>query len=301
MTQILNSLIAGISLGLVYALFAVGFNLVFGVMKAVNLAHAGVFMWSALVGVWVARAAGDLSALAALLVGGVIVGAALSLLTDLVVLRPIRRFKYSPEEMEMTTIVGTLGLFFIFEVGALVVTAARPVRYPAGTLDLGLTRVGGLLLQNKSLLAGAVAVVMITGLQLLLFRTKLGKAMRSVATNPELSRYLGIDINRVYVAALVLAGALGGVAGVLIGIMFSQVSYSMGHIFLLKGIVIIILGGMGNIPGTMFAALFVGITEALTVQFWGSNWRDVVIYAALLAVLIIKPHGIFGSEERLAT
>jgi branched-chain amino acid transport system permease protein len=297
MQDLIQVVINGIAIGAVYALFGVGFALVFGVLGALNMAYAMVFAWSALLGVYALQWFGSSSIVLALVVGAS-AGAALNLVVEAVAFRPLRwRGTYS----SLTPFISSLGAFIIMKSVALNVTNGNSKRYPFDIFPFHLYQVGRVAVTSLTVFTVGVAVAMMLILHLTLRYTRFGKSIRAVADNPGVSQLLGIRPEWSFAYASLIGGAVAGVAGVLIGVTYGQVSGDMGDTFLLKALIVVVVGGVGSLGGALLAAVLVGLIESFTAFYWTSAWQDIVLFAILLGVLLVRPSGLFGREERLRT
>jgi branched-chain amino acid transport system permease protein len=270
--------------------------MMFGVLGVLNLAHASVFTWGALVGLAAATRL-QLSLPSALLLGS-LAGGALSVLIEWVAFRSLRA---RGNTSELAPFISSLGVLIILTSLAQFATDTRVLRYPPDTYDFGAIRAAGLQISNVQLGMLAVSVVLMIALKWLLASTRFGKAIRAVATSSDVSRLLGINADRVFAQVAFIAGCLGGAAGVLVGVAFNSVQFAMGDQYLLKALTIIVVGGFGSVGGAVVGGILLGMTEALSVALFGTTWRDMIAFGLLLVVLLLRPSGLFGTEERLAT
>jgi branched-chain amino acid transport system permease protein len=283
--QLFNAL----SLGCVYALFALGFTLVFGVLGVINLSHGAVFM----VGAYAALQAVTRLAFplwAALLFAFAFAGA-LGLLIDATVLKPLRA-RNAPHLIPM---IATIGLAIAINSLVQGIFGAENLRFPAEVLPTETIRVGALHLTIIELSIILLAFALMAVLLLALKKTQLGRALRAIAESPKAAALLGIDVEGLFMLTSFVAAGLGGVAGVLIGLYSNALFPLMGQPMLHKGIAVIILGGMGDIRGAMLAGLFLGFAEVLSVAYIGSTMRDAVAFGLLFLVLLVRPRGLFGT------
>lgn len=287
MQQLLN----GLFLGSIYALFAIGFTLVFGILDRLNLAHPAVFAAAAFVGIELV-AVGGLSIWVALPLVAVF-GAVLGLVIERVVFRPLK----GRPDAHFAGLIGSIGL------GGMVIalllwrygpdTRRFPVdAFPSTTLEVAGARVT--LLQVAILV---ISVVLMAGLTWLVARSPLGRAMRAVAENPQAATVLGINVDRVTATTFALSSALGAVAGALFAMNVNSAQLGMGSAIELKGLAVIIVGGMGSLPGALVGGLVLGLAEVFAVQYVGSSWRDLVAFGLLFLLLIVRPQGLFGSRR----
>lgn len=282
--QLFNAL----SLGCVYALFALGFTLIFGVLHVINLSHGAVFM----VGAYAAQQAVvrlGLPLWAALLFAMAFSGA-VGLLIDLLVLRPLRA-RNAPELIPM---IATIGVAIILANAVQGLFGAENVRFPPGAIMDRTLRLGGVDVTALGLGIIFLSFALMAVLLLALRRTQLGRALRAIAESPRAAALLGINVNGLFYLTSFVAAALGGVAGVLIGLYANAVFPLMGERMLEKGIAVIILGGMGDVRGALIGGLFLGLAEVLSVAYIGSSMRDAVAFGLLFLILLVRPRGLFG-------
>ena len=287
--QLFNAL----SLGCVYALFALGFTLVFGVLHVINLSHGAVFMVGAYAALEsITRLQFPLwAALAFAFVFAGIVG----LLIDVLVLKPLR----ARDAPELIPMIATIGLAIAINNLAQGVFGAQNMRFPPEMLPTDTLVLLGLHVTVLELGIILLSFVLMTVLLLLMRKTQIGRALRAIAESPKASALLGINVEGLFMTTSFVAAGLGGVAGVLIGLYSNALFPLMGQPMLHKGIAVIILGGMGDIRGAMLAGLFLGFAEVLSVAYIGSTMRDAVAFGLLFLVLLVRPRGLFGSlQER---
>lgn len=287
--QLFNAL----SLGCVYALFALGFTLVFGVLGVINLAHGAVFM----VGAYAALQAIvrlELPLWAALVAAFVSAGA-LGLVIDVLVLKPLRA-RNAPHLIPM---IATIGLAIAINNLVQGVFGAENLRFPTEVLPQDVLEVAGLHLTVLELGIILTSFVLMAVLLVALKRTQLGRALRAIAESPKAAYLLGVNVEGLFMLTSFVAAGLGGIAGVLIGLYSNALFPLMGQPMLHKGIAVIILGGMGDIRGAMLAGLFLGFAEVLSVAYIGSTMRDAIAFGLLFLVLLVRPKGLFGTlQER---
>ena len=285
--QLFNAL----SLGCVYALFALGFTLIFGVLGVVNLSQGAVFM----VGAYAALTA--ITRLHAPLWAAIAFAFAFAglvgLLIDRLVLKPLRA-RNAPHLIPMIATIG-LGLAMNSLVQGLF--GAENQRFPSEVLPQDSLQIAGVSVTVLELGIILVSFALMTVLMLTLQKTQLGRALRAIAESPKAARLLGIDVDGLFMLTSFVAAGLGGIAGVLIGLYSNALFPLMGQPMLHKGIAVIILGGMGDIRGAMFAGLFLGFAEVLSVAYIGSDMRDAVAFGLLFLVLLVRPKGLFGTVQ----
>lgn len=292
--MLMQQLLNGVVVGSVYGLFALGFTLLFGVNHIMNMAHGAVFMWGAFAGLYSVLLL-DAPFVVALLVGA-LAGGLLSVLLDWLAFRPLRRRGAS----EFSAIVSSIGASLILLSLAQQMTATRVMRFPFDTFPVQIYRVFGLRVQLLQLVIIGIVALMVVGLVWYLYRTSPGRQIRAVAYSENTSRLLGINPLSINFQVFFLSGALAGIAGVLIGLVFNSVHFMMGEPLLLRAFVVIILGGLGSIPGALLAGLMIGVVQTLTVAYASAGMADVVVFSLLFVVLLFRPTGLFGTEAAAA-
>ena len=292
MTVFLQQLINGISLGSVYALFALGFTLIFGVLEIINLAHAAILAVGALLAYTLFTSLG--AGLAVALLGASLGTGALGVVIDVAAFRPLRARRAG----RLASLISSIGVALILVNLAQILWGSEPLSYPPGTVPLRFFTGGGVTVSLLQILVLATTLLLLIGLRVLLTRTKVGMAIRAVAESPATATLLGIPFDRVVVFTFFLSSALGGVAGVLVGMLLQgSVSPFMGNAYGLKGLAAIILGGMGDISGAVLGGLVMGIGEIMIVQYLNSSYRDGVAFGLLFLVLVIRPTGLLGQQR----
>ncbi len=282
--QLLNAL----SLGSVYALFALGFTLVFGVLGVINLSHGAIFMlgsYSALLLVEKLALPLWLALLVAMLVTGLI-----GLIVDYLVLRPLRA-RNAPH---LSPMIASIGVAIMLTNLAQGLFGAENKRFPLGTIPEQSISIGDLHVTAVQIGIVVISFVLMVVLLVVMRRTQLGRALRAIAESPKAAALLGINVDQLFLLTSFAAAALGGVAGVLVGLSFNAISPFMGQPMLHKGIAVIILGGMGDIRGALIGGLFLGFAEVMSVAYLSSDFRDAVAFGLLFVILLVRPSGMFG-------
>jgi len=285
--QLFNAL----SLGCVYALFALGFTLVFGVLGVVNLSQGAIFMlgaYAALTAITRLHAPLWLAILFAFAFSGLV-----GLLIDRIVLKPLRQ-RNAPHLIPM---IATIGLGLALNSLVQGIFGAENQRFPSEVLPQDSLQIAGVSVTVLELGIILVSFLLMTVLMLTLSKTQLGRALRAIAESPKAARLLGINVDGLFMLTSFVAAGLGGISGVLIGLYSNALFPLMGQPMLHKGIAVIILGGMGDIRGAMFAGLFLGFAEVLSVAYIGSDMRDAVAFGLLFLVLLVRPKGLFGTVQ----
>jgi branched-chain amino acid transport system permease protein len=284
-----QQIVNGLFLGSIYALFALGYTLVFGVLDILNLAHQAVFMicaYAALVLVVHLH----MPIFAALPVA-VLAGGLLGMVVDRIAFKPLR----GRSDSNISGLISSIALATILEAAVLQFFGPDVERFPFGTVPTRSLKVGGAVMSELQIVIIAIALAMLLGLTWLLRRTRLGRRIRAVAESPKAARVLGVDVDRVISASFFLSSGLGAAAGVLFGLAFNNVAPDMGRSVELKGLAVIVLGGMGSMPGAALAGVALGLLEVFTVAWIGSSYRDAVAFGVLFLVLVLRPRGLLGS------
>ncbi len=286
MQQVAN----GVFLGSIYALFAMGYTLVFGVLDLLNLAHSAVFMLGAFIGLQLVVAAGW--PLWAAVLGAIAAGGLLGVLIDRVAFAPLRR----RADAHFAGLISSIALAIILGAVALGVFGPNSRRFPQGTFPGGRVEFAGASLSVLQLVILVLSVALMLGLDWLVRSSRLGRAMRAVAENPRAARLLGVDVERVTLITFALSSALGAAAGTMFALAFNLIRIEMGLAIELKGLAVIIVGGMGSLPGAMLGGLVLGLAEVFSIARIGSGWRDAVAFGLLFAILLLRPQGLLGRK-----
>ncbi len=278
----------GLVLGSTYALFALGFTLIFGVLKVINLSYGFYFTAGALVALLVCQKLGMTIWLALPL--GMLAAGVLAVVIDGVLLTPLRRAK-APE---LTSLMVTLGAVLLLYSLLSMALGTEIRRFPFGTLGNGAVMLGPVRLGWGQILIMATTVVMVAGLWLVMNGTRLGLAIRAVAENEDAARLMGVNVTRVQMLVSLLSGVMAGAAGVLIGLNLNAIQPYMGETMMLRGFAVIIIGGLGDIRGAVLAGMLLGIAEVMTAGYVDSTLKDGVAFALMVLVLWLRPDGLLG-------
>lgn len=282
-----QQLINGLLLGSTYSLVAIGYSLVFGVLKVVNLAHGEMFMIGGFIGILMIKF-WNLPLPMALL-GATIAAGLGGLLLELICYRPVKKAYF------LAPALSTLGFGIVLKDLVVNLAGSEPQVFPE-TLLIGDIQIGPVLVSSVQLLVLALALVLMFGLDMLINKTGLGRSMRAIAESETTAKILGINVNKVTIMTFVISAALAGAAGVLIGLRLGKISPFIGATIGIKGLAIMIIGGLGNLRGAFISGILVGILELLTSAYFGAIYADVVAWTLLIIVLVIRPQGLFGSR-----
>ncbi len=290
--MLVQQLVNGIVLGAAYALFAVGYTLIFGVLDILNLAHAAIFMASAFTALALVQHGVPLPL--AFLIGIAFAGV-LGIALDRAAFAPLR----ARNAGTLAPLISSIGV--AIAIGGVVRGLFGPDenRFPPGTLGAFGTahwKIGPLDIAALDAAIVAIALLLMVGLSYVLRATALGRSIRAVAQDRVAAALLGIDLERTIALTFFIASALGGAAGILIGLQYDSVSVNMGTRIELKGLAIIILGGMGSVTGAVVGAFLLGAVETLSVAYVSSSYRDAIAFGVMFLILVIRPSGLFGKR-----
>jgi branched-chain amino acid transport system permease protein len=279
----------GLFLGAVYALFAIGYTLVFGVLDILNLAHAAVFMAAAFAALALNQAGVPL--IAALLLAMFFAGI-LGILVDRIAFAPLRRRNAGT----LVPLISSIGVAIIIEATTRGIFGIDERHFPQTPIASVALHAGSVAFTALDIAIFVTALVLMTVLAYVMRKTALGRAIRAVAEDRVAAALLGIDLERTIALTFFIASALGGAAGVLVGLQYDSVTSSMGSRIELKGLAVIILGGMGSITGAVIGGFILGAVETLSIAYVGSQWRDAIAFGVMFLILILRPTGILGKR-----
>ena len=301
MSFFFQELVNGITTGALYALVALGFSMVYGVLKLLNFAHGDLYMVGAYIGFFVIQFFGGSASLsiavplllvimfvvAAGLVGGLGVA--------------IERFAYRPlrDAPRIAPLITAIGVSFFLESSALLLFGAQYRVYNTSefiSLSSGI-RIGSVTIDSVQILVLVMGLVLMTGLRILVNRTRLGKQMRAVAADREAAEMLGINVNFTIAATFFIGSALAGVAGVMGGLLFNQVTPTIGFIAGLKAFTAAVVGGIGSIPGAVLGGLLIGLEESFITGYISSTYTNLLVFLLLIAVMLVRPSGLLGRAQ----
>ena len=298
MEQFLQQLTNGLAVGGIYALIALGYTMVYGVLKLINFAHGDLFTIGAYLGLTLLTSA--------LLGGNLHDGAGLLLLAFMVMLLVgfigivLERVAYRPlrQSPRLSAVVSALGASIFLQNAVMLIYGAKIYVYPHDLLPAAPISIFGLSVPLMRLIILAASVIMMAALFLFVQKTRIGAAIRAAAIDQDAARLMGIDVNRVIMVVFCIGPALGGAAGLMVGLYYGQINFTMGWLYGLKAFTAAILGGIGNIPGAMLGGLLLGVVEALGAAYISLAWKDAIAFLVLILILIARPTGLLG--ERVA-
>lgn len=290
MQQLAQQLINGISLGSIYALIALGYTMVYGIIKLINFAHGDIYMVGAYVGFFATTTLG-LSFFPALLMAMAVAGIA-GMIIEKAAYRPLRN---APK---IAVLITAIGVSLLLEYGGILLVSPQPRTFPAVFPTQTFNLPGGLVINNQQIVILAVALALMVLLTYIVNRTKIGKAMRAVSYDTDAARLMGIDVDKVISYTFAIGSSLAAAAGVLVGVYYNSIDPLMGIMPGLKAFVAAVLGGIGVIPGAMMGGVILGVIEALVSGFISSTFRDAAAFAILIIILLFRPSGILGKNVR---
>ena len=295
MTTFLQQLVNGLSLGSIYALIALGYTMVYGVLRLINFAHGDVYMVGAYAGYYLSRklAGKEPSIVSAVLVmvGAMLVCAVLGLIIERFAYRPVRRAS------RLTLLITAIGVSLFIENAGQLVFGPDPKFFPS-LAPPGDFMIAGVRLTSEQLTVIGISFLLMVGLRFFIQKTRTGKAMRAVSFNLDASKLMGISTDRIIAITFALGSALAAAGGVLIGMQIPKIDPLMGIIYGLKAFVAAVLGGIGNIPGAVLGGLLIGTSEVMVVGYLSSTYRDAIAFGILILVLLLRPQGILGRVQK---
>jgi branched-chain amino acid transport system permease protein len=298
MQEFIQTIVNGLQTGFLYALIALGYTMVYGILKLLNFAHGDVYMVGAYIGYFVIHwfgGPGSLSIPVPLLIlimfglastGCGLLGVAME------------RFAYRPlrDAPRIAPLITALGISFVLENTVLLLFGGFPRSYETERFISATSgiHIGHVTINIVEILILVVSVVMMLGLRQIVHRTTLGKSMRAVASDREAAEMLGINVNRTIALTFFIGSAMAGIAGVMSGLAFDQINNTIGFLAGLKAFTAAVVGGIGSIGGAMIGGLFIGLAEAFSSSYLSSQYSDLIVFGILIATMLIRPQGIFG-------
>ncbi|HEY8181948.1 MAG TPA: branched-chain amino acid ABC transporter permease [Thermoanaerobaculia bacterium] len=300
MQLLLQILLNGIAVGAIYALIALGYTMVYGILKLINFAHGDVFMLGSFTGfyagLWAAAHIRNQSGAMSWLVAGGIMLLAMAVcaitgyLIERIAYRPLRN---APR---IASLITAIGVSFFLEYGGQFVFGPDPKFFP-NLIEKHLIQVGGTATTNYQLIVLVLAIVFMALLQYIVYGTKFGRAMRAVSFNYETAALMGIPTDRIISMTFIIGSALAGVGGILYGLLYSKIDPLMGILPGLKAFIAAVLGGIGNVPGAVVGGLLMGLIESFLGGSRFSNFTPAISFVILIGILLFRPSGLFGKYE----
>jgi branched-chain amino acid transport system permease protein len=296
-SEFLQQLINGLALGSILALIALGYTMVYGILRFINFAHGDIFMLGAFAGFYLTPKIAVIFPTPSIGSGLVVMGiamaicAATGIVIEKLAYRPLRR---SPK---LTVLITAIGVSLFLEYTGQLVFGAAPKSFPALIPTYAITHAGGLSVTSNQIVVLVVTLVLLVALRFIVQKTKIGMAMRALAFNPEAAALMGINTDVVISFTFGLGSALAAAAGILFAVNYPAIDPLMGILPGLKAFVAAVLGGIGNLPGAALGGLIIGVTETLVAGYISSTYRDAIAFGILILILLIKPSGLLGKKE----
>lgn len=289
LNQFFQQLINGVSLGSIYALIALGYTMIYGIIKLINFAHGDIYMLGAYFGFFATTQLG-LSFIPAIIVS-MLCAAVAGIIIERVAYRPMRN---APR---IAILITAIGVSFFLEYGMILLVSPQPRTFPA-VFAPTVYHMGPLVANSQQIVILISAIILMVGLTYIVNSTKAGKAMRAVSFDADAARLMGINIDRVISMTFALGSALAAAGGVLVGVYYNSIDPLMGMMPGLKAFVAAVLGGIGIIPGAMLGGIILGVVEAMVSGFFSSTFRDAAAFGILILILLYKPAGLLGKNVR---
>ncbi len=288
----------GLTVGSIYALIALGYTMVYGVLKLINFAHGDLFTIGAYLGLTLLTAFGLTKHIGP--VGGVIVLAVMVVGLVALLGAILERVAYKPlrQSPRLSAVVSALGASIFFQNAVMLIYGAKVKVYPHNILPSGAVNILGLDIPLVRIMIFSCSLILMAALYLFIQKTKIGTAIRAAAIDQGAAKLMGINVDRVIMLVFLIGPALGGAAGLMVGLYYGQINFTMGWVYGLKAFTAAILGGIGNIPGAMLGGLLLGVIEALGAAYISVAWKDGIAFSVLILILLVRPTGILG--ERVA-
>lgn len=294
MDTFIQQLINGLTLGSVYALIALGYTMVYGIIKLLNFAHGDIFMIGAYISYFLLLTF-DIGIFLAFIIT-MILTAVLGMLTDQVAYKPLRK---APR---ISSLITAIGVSYLLRNGMIVLVGAETRAYLGAFNEVPAFlnqsfSIGGITIRMMQVVLLVTTLVLMLLLQFIIQKTKMGKAMRAVSVDEEAAQLMGINTNSVIAFTFVLGSALAGASGLLVGMYYNSISPMLGGGYGMKAFVAAVIGGIGIIPGAVLGGYFIGMTEVMITAYGNSMIRDAVVYIILIVILLVRPAGLLGNSQ----
>ncbi|MCL1793207.1 MAG: branched-chain amino acid ABC transporter permease [Oscillospiraceae bacterium] len=292
---ILQQLVNGLILGSFYALIALGYSMVYGIIKLLNFAHGDIYMTGAFACLSV------FGVLSAKMPGwpGIFCSIAAAMALSGVLGYLAQRFAYRPllGAPRLSLLITAIGVSLVIYNSVMAVTNSQPLFFTSGLDNSAGINFGGIKITYIQIVLIAVSASLMVGLTIFIGRTMTGKAMRAIALDQDTCKLMGINVNKIIGLTFIIGSALAAIAGGLACVYYGNVQYNMGFTIGIKAFTSAVIGGIGSIPGAMLGGLLLGLLEAIGTQFLGSQWKDVFAFGLLILILILRPNGLLGKSE----
>lgn len=296
MQVFLQNLINGLALGGVYALVALGYTMVYGVLQFINFAHSEIFMLGAFAGVFIASALSGVEPpfllVAIVMLGSMMVCTGVGLLVERVAYRPLR------SAPRLNVLITAIGVSLFLQNLGIVVFGSDPRVFPSIIQTEQLLAEDGLVLNNIQVIVIVVSLLLMVALHWIVHHTKTGTAMRALSFDIEVAQLMGIPTDRIIAFTFIIGSSLAGCASILYGLSYPKVEPLMGMMIGVKAFVAAVFGGIGNIMGAAIGGIVLGLSETFAVYFISSSFRDAIAFGILILILLFRPAGLFGSLKR---
>ena len=289
MTEFFQQLVNGLSIGSIYALIALGYTMVYGIIKLINFAHGDIYMLGAYVG-FISIAQLHLGFFPALLLAMVVCGV-LGVIIERIAYKPLRN------ATRIAALITAIGVSYFLEYSTQKIMGPGVKTYPS-VLSNQTFHVFGIQIQMQQIYILAITIILMLALQFIVRKTKIGRSMRAVSVDADAAKLMGINVDATISYTFAIGSALAGAGGVLVGMYYNTINPLMGMVPGIKAFVAAVFGGIGIIPGAMFGGFFIGIVEALVTAYGSSLYKDAGVYAILILILIIKPAGLLGKNVK---
>ncbi|MBE2217056.1 MAG: branched-chain amino acid ABC transporter permease [Ignavibacteria bacterium] len=299
MTEFIQQVFNGLSLGSIYALIALGYTMIYGILRFINFAHGDVFMIGAFSGYYLgimfafsSGGGGTSLALAILiLLGAMAISGLLGFTIEKLAYKPLRK---SPK---LTILITAIGVSLFLEYSGQLIFGADPKSFPSLLENKPLINLSGAVIGSNPVVVLITAGLLMLGLRMIVMKTKIGTAMRAVSYNPTAASLMGININAVISFTFIIGSSLAGAAGILYGLNYPSIDPLMGILPGLKAFVAAVLGGIGNIPGAALGGMIIGLLETFVTGYISPTYRDAIAFGILILLLLFKPTGLLGKKE----
>jgi branched-chain amino acid transport system permease protein len=297
MTEFTQQLINGLALGSILALIALGYTMVYGILRFINFAHGDVFMLGAFAGFYLAPKVATVLPMPSIWSGLAVMGISMAICAVIGIV--IERLAYHPlrRSPKLTVLITAIGVSLFLEYTGQFVFGAAPKKFPEILPVYSVAKLGGLSLNSNQLIVFGVTLFLLLALRFIVLKTKIGMAMRALAFNPEAAALMGINTDVVISFTFGLGSALAAAAGILFAVNYPAIDPLMGILPGLKAFVAAVLGGIGNLPGAALGGIIIGVTETLVAGYISSTYRDAIAFGILILILLVKPSGLLGKKE----
>lgn len=290
MIQFLQQMINGLSLGSIYALIALGYTMVYGIIKLINFAHGDIYMLGAFTAFY-ATTFFHLNFFVALIIAMLLCGV-LGVLIERIAYKPLRH------ATRITALITAMGVSYVLEYTTQYFAGSEVKTFPTDLLENTAFSLGGVRITMMQIYIFVITIILMVLLTYIVNKTKMGRAMRAVSVDEDAAKLMGINVDTTISFTFFLGSCLAGVAGVLVGVYYNSINPLMGMTPGLKAFIAAVFGGIGNIPGAMIGGLFIGIAETLVTAYGSSLYKDAIVYVILILVLILKPDGLLGKNVK---